>query len=68
MIFKSFYFYTLKIEIGIFISILQSFFGNWINEKGVTPTKEVKLELKENETLTEDNDNQLKAAIELASK
>ena len=42
--------------------------GNWINEKGVTPTKEIKLELKENETLTEDNDNQLKAAIELASK
>lgn len=42
--------------------------GNWINEKGVTPTKKVKLELKENETLTEDNDNQLKAAIELASK
>lgn len=42
--------------------------GNWINEKGVTPTKEVKLELKENETLTEDNDNQLKTAIELASK
>lgn len=42
--------------------------GNWINEKGVTPTKEVKLELKENEILTEDNDNQLKAAIELASK
>lgn len=42
--------------------------GNWINEKGITPTKEVKLELKENETLTEDNDNQLKAAIELASK
>ena len=42
--------------------------GNWINEKGVTPTKEVKLELKENETLTENNDNQLKAAIEVASK
>ena len=42
--------------------------GNWINEKGLTPTKEVKLELKENEILTEDNDNQLKAAIELASK
>ena len=42
--------------------------GNCINEKGVTPTKEVKLELKENEILTEDNDNQLKAAIELASK
>lgn len=42
--------------------------GKWTNEKGVTPTKEVKLELKENETLTEDNDNQLKAAIELASK
>lgn len=42
--------------------------GNWINEKGVTPTKEVKLELKENEILTEDNDNQLKAAIELTSK
>lgn len=42
--------------------------GKWINEKGVTPTKEVKLELKENEILTEDNDNQLKAAIELASK
>ena len=42
--------------------------GNWINEKGVTPTKEVKIELKENETLTEDNDNQLKADIELASK
>ena len=42
--------------------------GNWINEKGVTPTKEVKLELKENEPLTEDNDNQLKAAIELDSK
>lgn len=28
MIFKSFYFYTLKIEIGIFISILQSFLYN----------------------------------------
>lgn len=42
--------------------------GNWINEKGVTPTKEVKLELKENETLTENNDNQLKTALEVASK
>ena len=42
--------------------------GTWINEKGVTPTKEVKLELADGETLTEDNDTQLKAAIELASK
>ena len=42
--------------------------GNWINEKGVSPTKEVKLELADGETLTEDNDTQLKAAIELASK
>lgn len=42
--------------------------GTWINEKGVTPTKEVKLELADGKTLTEDNDTQLKAAIELASK
>lgn len=42
--------------------------GIWINEKGVTPTKEVKLELADGKTLTEDNDTQLKAAIELASK
>lgn len=42
--------------------------GNWINEKGVSPTKEVKLELADGKTLTEDNDTQLKAAIELASK
>lgn len=42
--------------------------GNWINEKGVSPTKEVKLELANGEKLTEDNDTQLKAAIELASK
>lgn len=42
--------------------------GTWINEKGVTPTKEVKLELADGETLTEDNDTQLKVAIELASK
>lgn len=42
--------------------------GNWINEKGVSPTKEVKLELANGEKLTGDNDTQLKAAIELASK
>lgn len=42
--------------------------GTWINEKGVTPTKEVKLELADGKTLTEDSDTQLKAAIELASK
>lgn len=42
--------------------------GTWINEKGVTPTKEVKLELADGKTLTEDNDTQLKAAIDLASK
>lgn len=42
--------------------------GTWINEKGVSPTKEVKLELADGKTLTEDNDTQLKAAIELASK
>ena len=42
--------------------------GTWINEKGVTPTKEVKLELADGKTLTGDNDTQLKAAIELASK
>ncbi len=42
--------------------------GTWINEKGVTPTKAVKLELADGKTLTEDNDTQLKAAIELASK
>lgn len=39
--------------------------GNWINEKGVEPTKEVKLNLGINETLTDENDTQLQKAIEV---
>lgn len=42
--------------------------GTWINKKGVEPTVEVKIELQENESLTEENDNQLKSAIELLAK
>lgn len=39
--------------------------GNWINEKGVEPTEEVKLNLGINETLTDENDTQLQKAIEV---
>ena len=38
--------------------------GNWINKEGVQPTKEVKIELQENEILTEENDTQLRAALD----
>ena len=41
--------------------------GHSIDKKGVAPTLEVKLELGENEALTEENDVQLKKAIEIAS-
>ncbi len=41
--------------------------GHSIDKEGVEPTIEVKLELGENEALTEENDVQLKKAIEVAS-
>ena len=42
--------------------------GNWINEKGVTPTIEEKLNDKYYETGKEEDDNQLQKAIEMLSK
>ena len=42
--------------------------GNWINEKGVTPTIEEKLNEKYYETGKEEDDNQLQKAIEVLSK
>ena len=42
--------------------------GNWINEKGVDPTVEVKIDEKYYHTLLEDDDNQLQKALELFSK
>ncbi len=38
--------------------------GRWLNGKGIEPDKKVELELEEGNTLTEENDNQLKAALE----
>lgn len=42
--------------------------GDWINEKGVSPTIEVKIEEKYYQTLKEEDDNQLKKALELFTK
>lgn len=42
--------------------------GNWINEKGITPTKIVNNSLQEGEVLTFDNDVVLKTAIDEVSK
>ena len=42
--------------------------GNFINEVGVTPTKEVKLSEDYFENPTTDNDNQLQEAINLIVK
>ncbi|MBE6153891.1 MAG: S41 family peptidase [Firmicutes bacterium] len=42
--------------------------GNWINEKGVEPTTEVKINENYYQTLLEEDDNQLQKAIELFSK
>ena len=42
--------------------------GNWINEVGVEPTKEVELSEEFINNPTEENDNQLKAALEEVSK
>ena len=42
--------------------------GNWINETGVTPTIEVKLDEKYYETGLVEDDNQLQKAIEILSK
>lgn len=41
--------------------------GNWINEKGVTPTYEVELSDEYLNNQTDENDNQLQAAIKLIS-
>lgn len=42
--------------------------GNWINEVGVTPTEEIKINEKYYQTLNEQDDNQLQKALELFSK
>jgi len=42
--------------------------GNWINETGVGPTLEVKIDEKYYQTLSEEDDNQLQKALELFSK
>ena len=42
--------------------------GNWINEKGVEPTIEVKLDENYYNTLSEEDDNQLQKAIVLFSE
>jgi len=42
--------------------------GNWINEVGVEPTIEVKIDEKYYQTLLESDDNQLQKALELFSK
>lgn len=42
--------------------------GNWINEKGVTPTNEVKLNEEYYKDPKRENDNQLEEAINLLSK
>ncbi len=42
--------------------------GNWINEKGVTPTNEVKLDEEYYKDPKRENDNQLKEALNLLSK
>lgn len=42
--------------------------GNWINEKGVDPTVEVKINETYYKTLLEEDDNQLQKALELFTK
>ncbi len=42
--------------------------GNWINEKGVDPTVEVKINENYYKTLLEEDDNQLQKALELFTK
>lgn len=42
--------------------------GNWINEKGVSPTVEVKIDEKYYETSNEEDDNQLQKALEIFSQ
>lgn len=42
--------------------------GNWINETGVDPTVEVKIDEKYYQTLKEEDDNQLQKALEIFSK
>lgn len=42
--------------------------GNWVNEVGVAPTEEVKINEKYYQTLNEQDDNQLQKALELFSK
>lgn len=42
--------------------------GDWINEKGIKPDIEIKNEIDEKNTLTDENDNQLKKALEVLLK
>ena len=42
--------------------------GNWINETGIEPTEKVELQVPVTETITEENDNQLQKALEIASQ
>lgn len=42
--------------------------GNWINEKGITPTTNVELDLEYYNNPTDENDNQLQKAIQILSE
>ena len=42
--------------------------GNWINEKGITPTVKIEQDLKYYDTLADEDDTQLQKALELLSK
>jgi len=42
--------------------------GNWINEKGITPTVKVEQDLKYYDTLNDEDDTQLQKALELLNK
>jgi len=42
--------------------------GDWINSKGIKPDVEIELKLKDGNTLTRENDNQLDKAIEVLLK
>ena len=42
--------------------------GNWINEKGITPTVKIEQDLKYYDTLADEDDTQLQKALELLNK
>ena len=42
--------------------------GNWINEKGITPTIKIEQDVKYYDTLSDEDDTQLQKALELLNK